>query len=187
MEAVSDMRDFLKCVLYLAAIGFFFFFVGRILPKKVFEYDAIPFQLLRFEKGGRIYDALHIRKWKDGFPDMSVLLPSLIPSKKLPKVLTAMQIESMIQETCIAEWIHELLCLFGFGCVFLWEGIGGWLMSALYALGNLPYIIIQRYNRPKFVRLLKKLQMKEAGRTNRKQANVRGKGSYIELQYGARP
>lgn len=187
MEAVPDMREFLKCVLYLAAIGFAFFLFGRILPKKMFEHDALPFQLFRFEKGGRIYDALHIRKWKDGFPDMSVLLPALIPSKKLPKVLTTAQIESMIQETCVAEWIHELLCLFGFGCVFLWEGVGGWLVSALYVLGNLPYIIIQRYNRPKFVRLLKKLQAKEAGCENRKQDHIRGKGTYTELQYGARP
>lgn len=178
MEAVPDMRDFLKCTLYLAAIGVALFLFGRILPKKIFKHDSILFCSFRFEKGGHIYDALHIRKWKDGFPDMSVLLPALIPSKKLPKVLTTAQIESMIQETCVAEWIHELLCLFGFGCVFLWKGIGGWLVSTLYALGNLPYIIIQRYNRPKFVRLLKKLQAKEARRTNRKQDNIRGKGTY---------
>ena len=93
----------------------------------------------------------------------------------------------MIQETCIAEWIHELLILIGFGCVFLWKGIGGWIVSLLYALGNLPYIIIQRYNRPKFIGLLKRLQAKEARRTNKKQEKTRGKGTYIELQYGARP
>ena len=181
------MREFLKCVLYLAAIGVALFLFGRVLPKKIFEHNSFPFRLFRFEKGGRIYDALHIRKWKDGFPDMSVLFPALIPSKKLPKVLTTSQIESMLQETCVAEWTHELLCLFGFGCVFLWDGIGGWLVSALYALGNLPYIIIQRYNRPKFVRLLKKLQTKETKCTNKKQENTRGKGTYTELQYGAGP
>lgn len=179
------MNGFLKCVLYLATIGFTFFLIGRVLPKRIFEYNALPFRLFRFEKNGRIYDALHIRKWKEGFPDMSVIFPAIIPSKRLPKVLSTAQIESMIQETCVAEWIHKLLCLFGFGCVFLWKGIGGWLVSLLYALGNLPYIIIQRYNRPKFVRLLKKLQAKEARRTNRKQDNIRGKGTYIELQYGA--
>ena len=60
-------------------------------------------------------------------------------------------------------------------------------MSVLYALGNLPYIIIQRYNRPKFVRLLKRLQAKEARCTNKKQENTREKGTYTELQYGTRP
>lgn len=181
------MNGFLKCALYLAAIGVALFLIGRVLPKKLFDYDIPPFRIFRFERDDRIYEALHIRKWKEGFPDMSVILPSMIPSKKLPKVLLPAQVDSMIRETCVAEWIHELLCLFGFGCVFLWKGLGGWLMSLLYALGNLPYIFIQRYNRPKFVRLLKKLQAKEARRTNKKQENTREKGTYIELQYGARP
>lgn len=118
---------------------------------------------------------------------MSVIFPTLIPSKRLPPILESAQIVSMIQETCIAEWVHDLLCIAGFGCVFLWKGIGGWLVSLLYAVGNLPYIIIQRYNRPKFIRLLKKLQVKEAGRINKEQENTREKGTYIELQYGARP
>ena len=187
MEAVPDMSGLLKCLLYLAAIGFSLFLAGRMMPKEIFEHDALPFQFCRFEKRGRIYDALHIRKWKDSLPDMSILFPSLIPPKKLPKILTIAQIESMIQETCVAEWIHELLCSFGFVCIFLWKGFGGWLVSALYALGNIPYVIIQRYNRSKLVRLLKKLQAKEATRTNRKQEKIREKGTYIELQYGARP
>ena len=48
MEAVPDMREFLKCVLYLAAIGFAFFLFGRILPKKMFEHDTFHFKLFRF-------------------------------------------------------------------------------------------------------------------------------------------
>lgn len=180
------MNGFLKCVLYLAATGFALFLVGRIVPKNHFQAERFPFRLFRFENEGRIYDALRIRKWKDRFPDMSVLLPALMPSKKLPKILTSAQIVSMIQETCIAERIHELLCIAGFGCVFLWKGFGGWLVSLLYAVGNLPYIIIQRYNRPKFIRLLKKLQVKEAESTSRKQENTHEKDTDTKLQYGAR-
>ena len=187
MRKMLDMNGFMKCVLYLAATGFALFLVGRIVPKSCFQADRFPFRLFRFEKEGRIYDALHIKKWKEGFPDMSVIFPTLIPSKRLPPILESAQIVSMIQETCIAEWVHDLLCIAGFGCVFLWKGIGGWLVSLLYAVGNLPYIIIQRYNRPKFIRLLKKLQVKEAGRINKEQENTREKGTYIELQYGARP
>lgn len=181
------MNKFLNCVLYLAATGFAFFLVGRIVPKSHFQADRFPFRSFRFEKEGRIYDAFHIKKWKEDFPDMSVILPALIPSKRLPKVITSEQIVSMIQETCIAEWIHDLLCLAGFGCVFLWRGLGGWLMSVLYAIGDLPYIFIQRYNRPKFIRLLKMLQAKEARYANKRQENTREKGTYIELQYGPRP
>lgn len=155
------MNGLLKCLVYLAVVSVALFLLGRVLPKSWFHGEGFPFRPFRFEKEGRVYHTLGIRKWKEGFPDMSVILPFLMPSKKLPKNLTAAHVELMIQETCVAEWAHGLLCLLGFGCVFLWNTAGGWLFAALYALGNIPYIIIQRYNRPKLMRLLRRLVAKE--------------------------
>ena len=159
------MKHFLKCLSYLAGISLVFFFFGRILPQKWFHGDSVPFRPFPFEKDGAIYHIFGVRKRKDGFPDMSVAFPSLMPPKKLLKVPTASQIAWMIQETCIAELVHSLLCVLGFGCIFLWRGMGGWILSLLYAFGNLPYIIIQRYNRPKYLRLLKRLKEKDALKT----------------------
>ena len=60
----------------------------------------------------------------------------------------------MLQETCVAEFIHVLLSILGFGAVFIVGGAWGWIISIVYFLaGNLPYIIIQRYNRPRLLRL----------------------------------
>lgn len=159
------MNELLKCLIYLVAVSIALFLLGRVLPKRWFHGERFPFRTFRFEKEGRIYHALGVRKWKDGFPDMSVILPFLMPSKKLPKNLTAAHVELMIQETCVAEWVHGLLCLLGFGCVFFWNTVGGWLLAALYALSNIPYIIIQRYNRPKLMRLLRRLVAKEYSQT----------------------
>ncbi len=156
------MRDLWICLLYLAGIGIAAFLLGRILPKSWFCAGKFPFRSFRFEQEGRVYLALGVRKWKDGFPDMSVVLPSFMPSKKLPKVLNTVRVQQMIQETCVAEWTHAILCVLGFGCVFLWKKAGGWLIAILYALGNLPYIIIQRYNRPKLMRILERLEAKES-------------------------
>lgn len=37
---------------------------------------------------------------------------------------------------------------------FLWRGIGGVAFAAVYILlGNVPFVIIQRYNRPRLQRL----------------------------------
>lgn len=48
----------------------------------------------------------------------------------------------------MAEMIHVLLSLTGLGCLVIWQGIGGVLVTAVYILlGNLPFILIQRYNR----------------------------------------
>lgn len=158
---VIYVNDFCMCLIYLALIGVMFFIVGRVLPKEKFSFERFPFCSLPIEDGGKIYQRIGVHKWKDSFPDMSRIFPLLMPSKKLPRAVTAGQIELMIQETCIAEWIHGLLGIFGFGCVFIWKSIGGWIMSVLYLLGNLPYMIIQRYNRPKFVSLLRIMRKRE--------------------------
>lgn len=151
------MNSFTKCVIYLAAISVGFFVAGRVVPKSWFRYGRYPYRSFRFEHDGRLYRILAVQKWKDRFPDMSAAFPGLMPSKRMPKGASAEHLERMIQETCVAEWTHWLLCLAGFGCAFLWKSIGGWLLSVLYALGNLPYIVIQRYNRPRLVKIHQKL------------------------------
>lgn len=150
-----------RCFLYLALIGILFFIIGRIVPKDKFSYEKYPFRLLPIENDGKIYNKIGVRKWKDGFPDMSRILPAFMPSKRIPKGPSSEQIERMIQETCVAELVHIILSLLGFGCALIWKGLGGWVVSVLYMLGNLPYIIIQRYNRPKLVNLLQRLRVKE--------------------------
>ena len=61
----------------------------------------------------------------------------------------------MIEETCVAEFIHFLLILLGFYALRLWPGTGGAVFTAVYILlGNLPFLIIQRYNRPRLQKLL---------------------------------
>ena len=65
----------------------------------------------------------------------------------------------MIRETCIAECIHTLEAFLGLYCIVLWTDWGGVILSLLYALGNIPFIMIQRYNRPRLMRLWKKQQM----------------------------
>ena len=85
-------------------------------------------------------------------------LLSLCKDASLADELTAetfSDLPRMIQETCVAEMIHVLLSLTGLGCLVIWQGIGGVLVTAVYILlGNLPFILIQRYNRPRLQRLL---------------------------------
>ncbi len=150
-----------RCLLYFALIGASGFLLGRLLPKRLFRAERFPFRLFRWEREGKIYNRVGVRRWKEKVPDMSAILPWVMPSKKLPANATAAQMERMIQETCVAEWIHGLLCILGFGCVFIWRGVWGWVVSLLYLLGNLPDIIIQRYNRPKLMRIYEREKAKE--------------------------
>ena len=140
----------------------FSFFAGRFIPKSWINPDSFPFKSYSFENKGKIYDKCGVRKWQSKVLDMSKLFPKFIPQKKLEgDVESAMPL--MIKETCIAELIHWLLIIPGFYCLSLWEGPGGVMIVILYELGNIPYIIIQRYNRPRFTAMQKRFE-KRSGR-----------------------
>jgi glycosyl-4,4'-diaponeurosporenoate acyltransferase len=146
------VTSFLHCALYLAATGIGAFFLGRLLPKTWFRGDAFPYRCYPSEQ--KLFRVLHIKDWQSRVPDMSRILPGLMPAKKLTAE-TFSDLPRMIQETCVAEMIHVLLSLTGLGCLVIWPGIGGVLVTAVYILlGNLPFILIQRYNRPRLQRLL---------------------------------
>ena len=151
--------ELLQCVEYIALAGIAGFLLGRVLPKNWFDSRAFPYAPFSFEQGGKIYDKLHIKKWQNRLPDMSRILPFLMPPKRMTTKMDADTLRRMLQETCVAEFIHWLLFVAGFGlCRFLphpW----GLIVSILYnLLGNLPFILIQRYNRPRLQRLLDRME-----------------------------
>ena len=152
---------FSGCIIYLISIGVLSFVIGRLLPKSLFRYDRFPFRLFAAEQGGKLYLRLGVRRWKDALPDMSKVFPGIMPPKTLPFHCSAPALIRMIQETCVAEWTHVMLCVLGFGCVFIWNGACGWAAALLFAAGNLPYIVIQRYNRPKLLRILEKREERQ--------------------------
>ena len=148
-------RKLSKCLIYLAAIGAVLFYIGRLLPGNWFHSDRFPFRCFDFERGGRVYERLGIRWWKDKVPDMSKILPRVMIPKRLTWGIQPERVAVMIQETCIAELVHVILFLLGFGCVLIWEGTGGWIVAIVYnLLGNVPFILIQRYNRPRLQHLM---------------------------------
>lgn len=148
----------MRCILYLVTLGILSFWGGRIMPVGSFRTDRFPFRSFPFEREGQIYDRLKIRRWKDKVPDMSKILPQVIVPKRLNLGVKQERVSLLIQETCIAELVHVLLCFAGCGCLVLWPGNGGVIITVLYILlGNLPFILIQRYNRPRLLRLMRNM------------------------------
>lgn len=153
---------FWYCALYIAAIGVGMFLLGRLLPKQWFRWDVFPYKDFRFERRGRVYDKLGIRFWQKKAPDMSRLFRRLMPPKKLSGELDEPTLRLMLQETCAAEFTHWVLTLLGLWCVKLWRELG-WLFWLIYfLLGNLPFILIQRYNRPRLATLLHRMERRAA-------------------------
>lgn len=155
----SMALSFLFCIIYLAAIGVIGFIVGRLLPHRLLDENRFPFRPFSFEKDGRIYEKIGIKKWQSRIPDMSRMLPRFMPAKKLEKDFAG-KLPVMIKETCVAELIHLILALLAPVCLYIRRGIGGIVLTVLYELGNLSFILVQRYNRPRLLRLQQKLDAK---------------------------
>ena len=144
---------FLKCVVYLCLIGAAGFLAGRILPKTWIDPTGLLFRCSVWEKGGKIYEKLGIRKWHNRLPDMSRIFPNWMPPKNLSGDYKN-RLPEMIRETCVAELVHAVVGLLGLYCVKIWKGIGGMTVALVHLLMfNLPYILIQRYHRPRLLRL----------------------------------
>ena len=150
--------EFLRCALYLAALGFFSFLLGRILPKSWINGELFPFRTYAAED--RFYCLIRVRVWQNKLPDMSRVFPALMPPKNLSGNYRD-RLPVMIRETCVAELTHVLLAVLGFHCITIWQGAGGVILSVLFCLGNLPFVMIQRYNRPRLIRLANWVAMRE--------------------------
>ena len=149
----------LRCLIYLIILGIVSYPAGRLISRRDPDPESFIFRERSWEKSGTVYDRLNIRRWKNRIPDISRVLKGKMPAKELRPGFTEDQIRIMIRETCTAEAIHGLLNLFGIRLLQLWKGTGGIVLFLIYVfLGNVPFILVQRYNRPRLKRLLQKLQ-----------------------------
>ena len=147
----------LQCAIYVAAIGIISNPLGNLLPRTWFRADRFPYRPFAWEQNGKVYEKLRIRAWKDRVPDMSKIIPSMFRKEISPRP-TAGSMERLVQETCVAEAVHWALIVLSLPVLKIWKGLGGRICYFLCILGNLPFIIIQRYNRPRLIRALTRLQ-----------------------------
>ena len=151
-----------RCLIYMALWGLATFPLGRLFKGMGLRWERWPFAARPWERGGRVYEGLGVRAWKDLVPDVSKVFPSIVPRKEITGHFGPELLRDMLAETCVAELVHDVLIVAGLALPFLWPGLWGIVALLIYVLlGNLPFIIIQRYNRPRFVRLLEAAERRE--------------------------
>ena len=156
------MTGFLRAAAYLVGLGLVAFLIGRLLPKRWFDGDKFPYRDWPFEQKGNLYRKIGIHKWQSHVPDMSRLFKRMMPAKRLSTDVTSEQMERMVQETCVAEFTHLVLCPLSLPVLWLWPGPGGVIFLIMdLILGNLVFILVQRFNRPKLRQLRDRLRRKE--------------------------
>ena len=147
-------------ILYMVALGVISHVVGQALPRRWFDWTRFPYASAKWEKRGAVYERLHIRRWKNRLPDMSRVLKDMVP-KRMGRDVGSAEVEVLIRETCVAELVHAVLFVLAPTIVHVCKHIVGVILAALFAAGNVPFILIQRYNRPKLVCLWERMKKRE--------------------------
>lgn len=125
------------------------------LPASFFDCKKSRFQAKEWERGGRWYrDKLKINAWKDKVPQ-HVAKDGF--SKAHLTDVSVEYLDEFIMETCRGEWFHLNNCVCGVVTMLL--NPLGWdlLITFLVLLGNLPFGVIQRYNRFRLLVVRKKI------------------------------
>lgn len=150
----------LRYIIAAGITGVATLFLGIPVPRSIFRPDRFPFRPYAFEKDGAVYTKVYVHKWKDLMPDASKVI-SKMTKKRIHKNVDAAALERLVQETCVAESVHWILiALTPLYSIGIPRGYGI-LFSVLYALGNLVFIIIQRYNRPRFIKACELMKKRE--------------------------
>lgn len=127
------------------------------LPRSFFEPTKRLYLTRKWEKNGNLYvKTLKIKKWKDCLPQF--VAKGGFSKKHLPssKDFDENYIHVFISETCRAEWNH-LMCSMYFIISFLINSIQNAIIFSLIPIFcNLPFLIIQRYNRIRLLKLEKR-------------------------------
>jgi len=148
-------------ILYFTIIGLLSNVLGQALPRRWFDWGRFPYVPAKWEKDGAVYEKLHIQAWKTHMPDISRIMPNMVP-KKIRLSATSQEIDMLLRETCVAEFVHIVLCILGIIKWFVWHDFAGRLLIVIWVVvGNLPFVFIQRYNRPRMQRLYNIVYQKE--------------------------
>jgi len=106
------------------------------------------------EHGGRIYERLRIRRWKNRLPEAGALFEGGVSKRRLTGEIGRSQLDRFVVETRRAELAHWWAMACG-PLAALWNPLVGLLVMVGYGVVvNAPFIAIQRYNRQRAQRVL---------------------------------
>lgn len=123
------------------------------LMKNRANYNAWWFRERKWEKG--FYGFIKVKKWKK-------FAPTYAPDTFSPSVKSW---EEIAMATCQAEIVHEIIIALSFLPLFLIIPFGEPLVfiltSVISALIDTVFVILQRFNRPRIIKLIQRSEKNE--------------------------
>ena len=121
--------------------------VTVIYRKREFNLDSVGFRIYGFEKD--LYRRLNVKKWK----------LHMITAKPEQFDLRENSMDELLHNVAQAELVHRIIMVLSFGPLLLIIPYGVpsvfIVTSIAAALVDLQFVIIQRYNRPRVMKILK--------------------------------
>lgn len=151
--------QFLRFASIVGTVGIPAFFLGEKLPRTMFDPDRFPYKSFAWEKEGRIYEKLGIQQWKTHIPDMSKYIRRTF-AKQGNMMRDPEHLRKLVKETCSAEFVHWILIAVSPVFPILMEQFGV-LSMLVYIIGNLLFVIIQRYNRPRVQKIIQRIEKRK--------------------------
>lgn len=128
--------------------------VGAVVPRFTRHVGPDQFWFRQRSWEARLYAALRVKNWKGG-------IPTYDPGQFDLKTNSPAQVA---RNMCNAELVHEVIILLSFIPLFFAIPFGEFpvflITSVLAALFDSIFVIAQRFNRPRLVRILKKKEAK---------------------------
>lgn len=128
---------------------------GTHLNKMLDAFSSKP-----FEGRGTIYQKIfHIQKWKDFLPDGGKINRFGFEKSRLVSKNES-YLNDFILETLRAELIHWFGILSSLVFLWIYAYPKNILIFSIAILVDIPFIMIQRYNRPRLQRIVKHIRRK---------------------------
>lgn len=129
----------------------------KLIPGKYFNYNSKLFHVFHFERG--FYEKLRIKKWKDKVPELGNI--GGFRKNHIEKPKDENYLQRYLHENCQAEVIHGTSAVWGFiALVFIpskYLLIAALPISILNALLHILPVLIQRYMRPRLIKILNRV------------------------------
>lgn len=114
------------------------------------DYRKNWYQLRTFEE--KLYNRLGVKHWKSKMPTYD---PSLFSVKER-------SFDQIAQATCQAEIVHEVIAVFSFLPIIATVWFGSFavflLTSIAAACVDMTFAILQRYNRPRLIKMAERMK-----------------------------
>ncbi len=124
------------------------------IPSAFLGFKKWLFKERKWEAGGTVYQRVFkVKLWKTTIPELSDLIKPIFPRKRIT-TYDKEYLYKYLTESCRAELTHWGIILSSL-LFALWSSFTQTATMILLALTlNLPFVIIQRYNRPRIISFL---------------------------------